>query len=334
MTVTEIAKRAGVSPATVSRVLNGKKGVQRHTELRVFKALQEYKGDFSKANIVMNTHKLPERRICGNIALVFIDETYDGSPAYSALIRGCEIGAADNGFNLIVSRVDEEYLTSPAIRRGEIDGFLIAGWLLLPRIQAKLRERPAVWLTSHGGGLEGNYSIGKMAAEYLIDKGHRELIFLSAWYDYPAMPVRAESFEFYAGKNDARCRIITDQSAVCDHRGRMDIERLRSTLERLVDEAFEDGVRKKGIFIPHDLMAAVTCSILSRRNIQLGEDVDVITCGTGLGYLLGVHPRPALIDINAEQMGRSAVDLLVRQIKEPHGELQIDIVVRPTLVAP
>jgi LacI family transcriptional regulator len=92
-TIYTVAEKAGVSIATVSRVLNGTARVSEKTRAKVRRAMDElgYQPNASARGLAANT--------TSTIALVFPKLS---GPFFSELIRGAEIAASDSGYHLLI----------------------------------------------------------------------------------------------------------------------------------------------------------------------------------------------------------------------------------------
>ncbi len=120
-TIYDVAKRAGVSPATVSRALSGAKGVSETTRQRVLAAARELR--YSPNYIARSLKK----RQTNTIALIISDIT---NPFFTALARGVEDKASEHGFNTIFCNTDEDPRVEAAyvelMLRRQVDGLLIS----------------------------------------------------------------------------------------------------------------------------------------------------------------------------------------------------------------
>jgi LacI family transcriptional regulator len=120
-TIYDVAKRAGVSPATVSRALSGARGVSEATRQRVLAVAQELQ--YSPNYIARSLKK----RQTNTIALIISDIT---NPFFTTLARGVEDRASAYGFNTIFCNTDEDPETERAyvelVLRRQVDGLLIS----------------------------------------------------------------------------------------------------------------------------------------------------------------------------------------------------------------
>lgn len=175
----DVARHAGVSLKTVSRVINGEPGVASTTATRVtgsIEALGFRRNDLARS--------LRQGRSSATLGLVIEDVA---NPFYSVIAQAVEEAARQRGFLLITGSCQEDpererELVSALLRR-RVDALLIvpAGTdhrYLLPELAAGV---PAVFLDRPPQGLEAdavlldNVGGAKRAVEHLIAHGHRRI---------------------------------------------------------------------------------------------------------------------------------------------------------------
>jgi LacI family transcriptional regulator len=118
-TIREVAKLAGVSPITVSRVINNSSYTSDETKKKVNAAIRQL-------GYVPNTlaRSLRSRRTC-TLALVLTDIT---NPFWTTVARGAEDAASEAGFSMMLGNTDESeqkqdrYIN--ALLEKQIDGIL------------------------------------------------------------------------------------------------------------------------------------------------------------------------------------------------------------------
>ncbi|MDK2897377.1 MAG: LacI family transcriptional regulator [Candidatus Atribacteria bacterium] len=120
-TIYDIAKLAGVSPATVSRALNQKTQVKAETRKRILEIAKEL--NYSPNYLARSL----KNRQTHTISLVISDVT---NPFFTTLARGVEDTASRQGFNTILCNTDEdptkerEYLD--LLLRRRVDGLIVS----------------------------------------------------------------------------------------------------------------------------------------------------------------------------------------------------------------
>ncbi len=165
-TIYDIAKLAGVSPATVSRALNQKGQVKEETRKKILEIAEEL--NYSPNYLARSLKK----KRTFTIALIISDVT---NPFFTTLARGVEDKASDQGFNTIFCNTDEdpakekEYIDLMLKKR--VDGLVVAscsnGDTLLG---LKEKEVPVVLVDRKIEDFDGDSVVGdsKEAAYELI----------------------------------------------------------------------------------------------------------------------------------------------------------------------
>ncbi len=327
LTVREIADRAGVSPATVSRVINGGT-VGAEKRRAVLKVLEE---SGSPAR-----HRA-RRQGPANLGIL--------------LVTGAENDPRGvlTKFSAIVSRLPKKWnllLLPPDILpqelearhlRGELAGLILAGHKTSDSalIEA-LRNIPHIWLNSYliGGGSEtilmGNEFAGRIAARYLFEHDCRRSVVLSISSRNPGFASRVEGFrfEFFARRLECHCLELNIPASrngfeACD--------------DREVEEALEHGIADEnflhadGIFSPEERLTALLYRVLARRGSP--PPGRIVSCNYTPEYLTGLWPRPASIDLSPRMLAELALDELLRRISGVPGRADnVAVIVSPALV--
>ncbi|MBN2640197.1 MAG: LacI family DNA-binding transcriptional regulator [Victivallales bacterium] len=126
----DVAARAKVSKATVSRVLNGRTGVSDTVCKRVLEICRElnYTINHNIQDLVLKGRNGTTR----NIAMVLVGRDFS-DPAYAALMDGVAEGIQRFNYNLTLVKLDggerDVYDLPPMLRDGRADGMLVSGEL-------------------------------------------------------------------------------------------------------------------------------------------------------------------------------------------------------------
>lgn len=340
MSIADVARLAGVSRATVSRVINKRNGVSAEIAQAVRVAVQE-----------LGYHpppleRRPGRRVPlvsregpGLIAVVVVDDLYQHTPGvFAAHLKGIEREAAENGLGVIVTHLGGGARTTPALSSPRIEGAILLGSAANEAVQHSLSRFTSVWLSSHHDQqgdtvLAGNQQISRIAVEYLVGRGHKQLGFLAVMSNYPAYPARAEAFQFCASQFGAQASIFMDTPEAIPAIALQGTDDVQARIAQQVERMLAASVRPTGLFVPNDLMTAMTYVSLRSRGVIPGRDIDLISCNNEISYLVGLDPRPATIDIGAEMIGQRCVEQLLRKIRHPEESRQVQIAVTPVLIA-
>lgn len=331
----EIAKLARVSEATVSRVLNRRSGVSAEKVLAVHLAMKKLG---IRPRVRQTTRTPLDGPLCGTVGLLFVDQSYLCHP-YLVLpkLRGVEQALTAAGVNMVVAHITDPEQLPPVIQSGQLDGLLLWGYQSPGGVLDRLRHLPSVWLTSHSDDLgamvmQGNQAVGRLAARYLLDRGHRQLAFLNPLGRHPGISARGDGFLFAAQQAGATARRIADEQHLEKPYWDLSFDELDGKTAALVPQLLARDPRPTGVFVPGDQMTATVYRSLHARGIQPGRDMTLISCNNEEPWLAGLRPRPATIDLGAQTTGRCAAEQLLWQIRCPEEQRRIQVLVEPVLI--
>ncbi len=340
MSISEVAKLAGVSHATVSRVINDRPGVSHDLTRKVRDAMKRLnytppakrRGPKPKSRTGVKT---------GNIALLFVgtDPALVVAPITAGVLHAAEDVLAERGFNMIVGRLSDSGRLPPTVAHGQVDGLLMHGYPPSPKMAETLKLYPTVWMLSQRRkrGYWGdrvapdNQAIGRVAAEYLIDRGHRHIACLHCNTTHIGFEVRAQSFVEWA--NDAGISSATVLSDPDSDKMSQEQQDSQEYIDMLIGRLIDLSPRPTGLFVPRDPLAIKVYRSLRDRGVEPGRDIAVISCDNNV-ILAGLNPKPATIDVRPEVIGARAVDQLIWRMENPHAPLRSVALVEPRLVPP
>jgi LacI family transcriptional regulator len=339
VSITEVAKLAGFSHATVSRVLNGRAGVSDEAEAAVRKAMRELGYNPSGRRRGPRPKDRSGLRN-GTIALLMMrtEAMLVRAPVTAAVLHGVEKALADADVNLVVGQVQDENRLPPTVASERVDGLLLHGFLPPRKLIEQLAHTPSVWLMSprDATGYFGNRvspdneAIGRLAAEYLIQQGHTHLAYMYCDPGHQGFQTRKDAFLHTAKLHGVQCDLI-EQGQPVTH------DTVHATPERfipIVDKLMNLSKRPTGVFVPRDRATVIVHRLLEQRGVDLARDLELVSCDND-PVLSGLNPLPATIDINPELIGREAVALLLREINSGDGHsLRQRILIEPRLVRP
>ncbi|MDR5703272.1 MAG: LacI family DNA-binding transcriptional regulator [Armatimonadota bacterium] len=194
-TILDVAHAAGVSPATVSRVLNSTHPVSAQTREKVLKAvktLRYYPNALARSLLKRHT------AILG----VLIPDV--SNPYYSVILRGIEDEARLHGYSVLVCNTDRDpsrlvqYLRTLQERRA--DGAIVTGGQMDKASIGLLRETgmPVVTIGRHHASLPSvqvdNIAAAFKATQYLISLGHRLIATITGPAGSPTSADRLEGY--------------------------------------------------------------------------------------------------------------------------------------------
>ncbi|MGH1565788.1 LacI family DNA-binding transcriptional regulator [Mumia sp. DW29H23] len=299
-TIYEVAARAGVSPATVSRVLNGIAVSPGYAE-RVRRAAEEL--DFQPDRAARRLR----RQQSEVIALIIPDVE---NPFFTALARGVEDRANAAGLSLVLCNTDEQaekearYVKVAVSER--MAGVIVAPSSHHPDLDALVgRGTPVVAVdrAAHGYAIDAvvmdDVAIGREGTQRLYDEGHHRVACITGPHDVDTADQRADGWrEVFVAHHDED----PDPYLVrADYRVEGGEHGMASLLAL---DAPPDAV-----LVANNLMGVGAMRALGDR-----EDVDLLVLGD---LPFGLWPRPGslVIPLPARTLGVEAADRLIARIE-------------------
>ena len=308
MNIREIAKEAGVSIATVSRVLNGKSDVSADTRERILAIIKEK--DFKPK--VSSITAVPD-----NIGLFLCSNNTEVSNPYVSLVI--------SGIASIIFRQDLNLTLIPSIKISR-DGMEFFNFCNLRRISGGIfisssqddiyimelaKQVPSIVIGNDfeleclGSVRSDNFKGANDAIKYLIELGHRRILLIMA--DLHFMDHR----ERYEGARKA----IEDAGLELNKYDILDSYAFNNTdlqnkLEFIIQNTCPDA-----IFVGGDQEAVRVMKALQDAGMRIPEDISVM----GYDNLdIAVHTNPPLTTVNQPvyEMGKEAARLLLNMIND------------------
>jgi len=178
-TIVDVATRAGVGVATVSRVLNGHSNVRPTTRARVLDAIAEL--DFRPSSLARSLS-------LGKTMVVAVVLPWFTSPSAVERVRGIVAAVAESPYDVMLFDVESEERQRHAFElfgRGDrADGLLIVSTLPPEADVARLRAAgaPCVLVDAQHSALPSvvidDFAGGELATRHLIELGHRRIAFI------------------------------------------------------------------------------------------------------------------------------------------------------------
>ena len=337
-TLQDVSRRAGVSAATVSRILSGSAGVGADKSARVREAMKSL--NYTPLRKSRRAAQTGGRTGVVAVVLFSDDVLAKYSNDLASTIRGVAATLGGAGKTMLYCDLSAGGTLPPAVADGGVDGLLVAGGA---DDQGKLRPAaalPTVWLTSHRdaagatAALAGNEGVGQLAADYLIDCGCRRLATLEPHAGSPALDARGNYFCFtaaQAGIDAARLRGADPLPREGDPDG---WAKLEAAVDAIVGRMAALAPVPDGVLLGNPCLLGPVHAALRRRGLEPERDVRLVVCGHHEPIMASINPEPAVIDLRGEIIGRCAVQQLLMLIDSPSAPTHVDLLVRPRLTRP
>jgi LacI family transcriptional regulator len=277
-----VAERAGVSPSTVSRILNGTAVVSDDKRGAVDRAIAEL-------GFVPNP---VARGLAGGrtLSIGVLTQAID-SPFYGAALRGIEDALGQAGYSpLFMSghwQADEEARCIDVLRARRVDGLIVlTGRLSDNALRAVAKTLPVV-VTGRTLNAPNLYSLSfdnaagaRMATQHLIDQGHKRIAFIAGDPRHPDAVDRQAGY--LAALDAAGLRVLPElimPGQFHEDSGVVAVEQLFHTRQRFT-----------AIFAANDQMAFGAALALHRRGLRVPDDVSLVGFDDLLGALYTLPP--------------------------------------------
>lgn len=315
VTIEVVAQLAGVSPSTISRILNGTAVVSEVKQ-------QAVKDAIAKLGYVPNP---VARGLAGGRtnSIGVITQSID-SPFYGPSLRGIEEELDSVGYNpLFVSAHWDAAVEARCIdvlRSRRVDGIIVlTGRMADQALKAYAKHLPVVVTgrTLKSPGLFSmdfdNFAGGQLATNHLIGLGHRRIVLITGDPLHPDANERTRGYRVALEKAgiayDPALVIVGDYT--------------ESGGLRAAEQLAETGQSYTAIFAANDQMASGAVLGLHRRGVRVPEDVSVVGFDDLPTSLYAVPPLSTINQSSYEQ-GRLAAQAM----------LQLLAGTRPTVTVP
>lgn len=312
--IRDVAQRAEVSVASVSRVLNGAGPVTEATRRKVMEAVEALQYVPHSGARSLSTSRT-------QTVGVVLPDLY--GEFFSELIRGMDLAARESGYNLIVSSShDDAEEAAAAVRamRGRVDGLIlmspnaavgqavagVAGGLPMIRLNDGAADDAAIVVDNHGGAMQ--------AVRHLIKLGRRRIAHVAGPSDNLEAEARLSGYLAAMAEAGLDARVVEGDFDLASGR-RAGLDLARSGID--------------AVFAGNDMMALGVLLALQDQGVGCPREVAVVGFDdVPLASL--VRPALSTLRIDIAGMGRSALErLLTRVAGRQDAGRQI---VRPELV--
>ena len=323
-TISDVARKAGVSTMTVSRVLNNSGYASDETRARVLAAASELgylPNALARSLHVKRTHTL---------ALVLTDIT---NPFFTTVARGVEDAASAEGFSVIFCNTDEseeeEARYVRMLLERQVDGLLLVPACSASRsVEAALaRGKPVVILDRTVAGADvdtvrcDSEGGAHAAAQHLIRLGHRDIAVLGGSPDVSVAVERVAG----ARRAFAEAGLPLGEERVLH--GRPDV---RSGAE-MARAALSLLPRPTALLATNNFIAVGAFSALRDAGLSVPDDLSLAGFDD-LPASLVVDPFLTVVSQPAYEMGRQGTALLLARLRGNGPQATQDIVLPTELV--
>ncbi len=310
VSVKKISEITGFSPATVSNALNYKKGVNAETSAKIFKAAQEL--GYYEENHIRKVKFVMFKRD-GSVV--------EDSPFFIQLISGAEQECRACGMEMQLCNLDKRdpgYKEQAKwIMNDKASAVVLLGTEMMDSDIDLIRGMTCPFIVidywkedmSFDAMLINNADSARMATEYLIANGHKEIGYLQG--KFRIKPFRSRSAGYQTALQKAGIHLNKDYTV---------------TMSTTIDGAYEDMKRylmgkpklPTAFFADNDMIALGAMKAMAEVGVRIPEDVSIVGFDD-LTFSSISYPPLTTLRVPKQEMGRAVVRRLRDMIKDNDG---------------
>ena len=328
VTIKDVAKRAGVATSTVSRTLKNQTNISEATKAKVRKAIKElgYVPNMAAQNLAS--------KATNNIGLILPPTAKDKNieqPFFMDLISEISQALNDNQYTASIASANTSDKLLDVVKmmqqKRSVDGFmllysiendLVAKYLLEEKVHFVMIGKPNDNNNQIRYVDNDNISVGRTATKFLIDNGHRNIIFVGRNLKEFVFRERFNGYKLEMDWNN-----LSASEMICTEDA-LSVEKMISLLNDKKIDAIVAG---------DDVVAVKLMPLLSSYGYEVGQDISLIGVNNSVFSTL-FHPYLTTINIHVSELAKQGANLVVELLSDqtttnyviPH-----EIVVRETV---
>ncbi|MGL5638489.1 MAG: LacI family DNA-binding transcriptional regulator [Cetobacterium sp.] len=315
MKIEDIAREAGVSKGTVSKIINGYPNISEELRKKVNEIIK-------KNNFVPNNSA---RNLAGKknkvIGLFIYDKGELKTSAFFQSFVGIAVDEAEKkGYSVLLSIIKSDEMFEKVKNfydSGVINGAIVIG------MKSNIKELDAiiendykialidyldVCLNKNTILINSNNSFGgRLAADYLVKKGCKDLLHISGDLDKFAGKERVKGFEEFCLQNNIKYKILE-----ASFNGFLSKNIFLKYLEK--NKTLPDG-----IFCANDETAINIIEYLKESNINISQSLKIIGFDN-VDLSTYISPKLTTIDIDLKTMAIKTIEYLTEKIEDKNNK--------------
>lgn len=300
ITVSDIAAFAGVSSATVSRVINHRELVKAQTVKSVEDAMMAL-GIYPKQNAAQESYSR-------NIIVLNVQDIRN--TFYQQIMDGANISAKSHGCDLIITQSSLKKDRIPdfirLLKNVKASGVILLSALPTQSLDAISHEFPIVQCSEYNPESNlpyvsiNNYESAKLATEYLIASGRHKIAFLNGPLSYQYAIERRRGY--MDAMNNSGLSVKPDW---CIQLPKVDFDMAYTSVRKMLDSR----ILPNAIFAVSDILAAAALKAVTQSGLDVPEDISVVGFDNSP---ISVMTSPSITTVSqpAYQLGFCACDMV------------------------
>jgi len=338
MRMKDIATKAGVSETSVCLALNGHPRVSKAMSEKVLKVARDLGYEHRRRRCTRSSRGIGT----GYVGLLYVGlpRELTNLPFFARFVTCLESHLTAEGLQLLLSQVPDPNVLPKNVRASRMDGAFLLGRDPDPAIMDALEELRTVgvfgrpypgldWVTTNAT------EHGRLAGEYLLQRGHRRLAFLNPDRAHDVFAEYGRSFQETVRSHDREALMLIAEKAYLDP-AFWTRQNYRKIIEELLQQYFSTPAKERptGMYVANDEIALVTYQALADHGIHAGSDIEIVSNDNDKSLLSVLTPRPATVEPHYDEIARRAVGKLLYRIEHPDAPLGAQLLIPPHLVGP
>ena len=320
--IKDVARKAGVSVGTVSRVINGYDNIAPERIDAVREAIRVLGYRKNSVAQLLAGRRGDSRLRTGNIGLWMAEmgNEWSSNSVYINYLTGIEEVCARCGYHVLLEHSCAMDEIPRCVHEGKVDGLIVKALNEIPPVLNELaRQLPVIGLSMLEREIPiaqvstDNQRAGEEVCRYLWDKGHRRIGFVSRNNLHRMFLARLHGYEeFLRRRNAFDPELVQCLPPVSDPR---EPEKAFPDMGDSLEALLRLAEPPTAIIAANDWMAAGLYEAAERRNLRIPDDISII----GFDHLANLFLRPRLTsyEIPMRGMGAAAAEWIIDLVE--HG---------------
>jgi len=300
----------------------------------------DYRPDLMARSIRRASLDTPGRIRTGNVGLVFINTTTEmlSVPFMARMARGIQRELYSRGYHMMIDHTEDPVSLPASVRDGKTEGIIVHGDMSADLCESLAKLQPLVVIGRNSTGIPlnsvnvDNFSAIGNAVRYLREMGHRRIGFVCSEPQHADFEDRLIGFRLALKAQNLPARadyefVVAEKK----HDGPTSPESTPPLMDNLLAPLRTMTDRPTALIVSNDWQAIGVLQSLKQMGLTLPEDMSVIGFDDDAKLCQIVSPSLTSMNYPAEQMGRTAVQLLMRAVDRSTASAMETVLIQSTL---
>ncbi|MFD1397001.1 LacI family DNA-binding transcriptional regulator [Kroppenstedtia eburnea] len=310
-TIKDVAKLAGVSPSTVSRVIAGSDRISERTKERVRRAMNEVN---YVPNAIARSLVRSRTRTVGFTLSRRADQAFS-NPFFSEVLRGMSATAQRWDHDILLSisldEQDEKKKCLQLIREHRVDGMIISTSRVQDEvIDVLIREKTPFVVIGRSAGApvlsvnNDNVEASRRATKHLLEQGYRKIAFISGPRDLVVSLDRGQGYE----------KALVEAELPVESKRIVETDFSEEAGFAALCRMWEAGVDFDAVLASDDLFALGALRFADHMGLRVPEELGIVGFND-TPMMTHTHPPLTSVRILSYELGAEAMELLLQGLE-------------------